>query len=607
MKILGIMWEENSTAALYVDGKIAACVSEERFTRQKNDECYPKQAIEYVLKEGGIEAKDLDYVAFTGTIWDVMHVLTRRYSSYSVDDRLREQREYWYPLFYENKAVHYFDIFKDKLDTEQYPGQWDDVLEFMKDIDVNPQNRALAKDFFQKFRKKIVSGHLGIPEEKIVFIDHHEGHAAYAYHSAPHGFEEEILVLTADAWGDELNATVSIASKGELKRIAASDNFRGAHLYRYITQLMGMKPDQDEFKVMGLAPYGKKKYYQPVYDIFKETQYVDGLGFAHKTIPTDHYYYFKDKLEGKRFDNIAAGLQAYTEDLIVTWVKNAIEKTGIRKIRFAGGIAMNIKAMMEVAKLPGVEIFVPSAPSDESEAVGVTYVLARQLLQKSGGNLSKVAEPFIDSYLGPDITTDEIENLLKSENVSDKFTVIRNPELSLIASALVEGKVIARCVGRSEFGPRALGNRSIIADPRNFDIIKKINNAIKSRDFWMPFAASILERRAGDYLIGFSQEVGAPYMTLAFETTPLAHKHLKAGLHPEDLTCRPQVIRPGQNPGYEALIGEFEKQTGVGGVLNTSFNLHGEPIVQTAADAYRVFCLSDIDGLLLDKALILKK
>lgn len=607
MKILGIMWEENSTAALYIDGEIIACASEERFSRQKNDERYPKNAIEYVLKQGGIEANEIDFVAFTGKIWNPLYVLTRRYSTFSIADRLREQHEYWRPLFYEKKKVNYLDVFKDKLDIKQYPSNWKKVISFLKSTDDHPKNRVRRQDFFQSFRQQVVSSHLKISKEKIIFVDHHECHAAYAYYASPRKNGEKILIMTADAWGDDLNATISVAQNNDIKRIASTANFMGAHLYRYITQLLGMKADQDEYKVMGMAPYGKFKYFEPIYRIFLMAQEVKGLDFIYKKKPSDLYFYYRDKLEGIRFDNIAAGLQYYVQKLLVDWTKNTIAKTGIKKIRFAGGAAMNVKAMMEIAKIPGVEVFVPSAPSDESTAAGAIYALAKEQIKKIKGNPEKIIKAWKNSYLGPDIRKEEITSLLKKIRNNKKYKIYFNLPLKLIALELAKGKIIGRCVGRSEFGPRALGNRSILADPRNREVIKKINNSVKSRDFWMPFAATILESRANDYLIGYKKSIGAPYMTVAFETKPLAHEHLKAGLHPEDLTCRPQVLKPGQNRDYEALIKEFEKITGVGGVLNTSFNFHGEPIVQTCEDAFRIFSQSNLDGVILENVFILKK
>ncbi len=597
------MWEENSTTALMIDGKIVACVSEERFSRTKNDERYPKNAIEYVLKAGGVKPNEIDLVAFTGTIWRPHYILTRRYSNSTVEDYLKEQKEYWYPRLYKHKNIRYFDVFKNKLDLNQYPQQWTQVLKFIKkDEEVRSENKA--SKFFQEFRAGVVGKHLGISAKKVIFVDHHTAHAYYAYYASP--IRDNALIFTADAWGDNINASVSTVKKGKIKRIYAYDKFILGRLYRYITLILGMKPNEHEYKMMGLAPYAKEKYYQKALKVFEKTQFVKGIGFDYKTKPADLYFYFKERLDGQRFDNITGAIQKYTENLLSGWVKNAIKKTGLNRICLAGGTAMNVKAIMEINKLPEVkEVFVPPSPGDESEAIGSAYVAMAGYCRQKRLNPDKILKPLKDAYLGPDITAAEIENLIKKEKLDKKYKVVRKVKPGYVAKLLAAGLVIGRAAGRSEFGARALGNRSILADPRDPGIIKVINQKIKNRDFWMPFAATVLEKRAKDYFLNY-KKIGAPYMTIAFETTPLAARHLKAGLHPSDLTCRPQVLKRSQNLAYEKIISAFEKITGVGGLLNTSFNLHGEPIVQTAADAYRVFKLSDIDSLLLNSTLIQK-
>ena len=605
MKILGIVWEENSTAALIVDGRVVACVSQERFSRKKNDERYPKEAIEYVLKAGNIKPQEIDLVAFATKIWKPYYILTRRYSTASVEDYLKEQKDYWYPRLYKHKNVRYLDVFKDKLDLKQYPYDWRDVLRFIKKDDEGVRSsEAENTKFFEDFRRKVVSEHLGINAKKIVFIDHHNGHAFYSYYGSP--LRGDVLIMTADAWGDNISATVNTAHKGEIRRVSVSRNFMLGRLYRYITLYLGMKPNEHEYKVMGLAPYAKEKYFQKALKVFQETQYVKSMEFRHKVKPKDLYFYFKKRLEGERFDAVAGALQKYTEDILVNWVGNAIKKTGLNRICFSGGTAMNVKATMEINKLKSVRgIFVCPSPADESQAIGAAFVVQALWCKKNGINPDKYIKPLSNAYLGPEIHNNEVLELIKKEGIAKKFRVTHGVKPEHIAKLLAKGRIIGRAAGRSEFGARALGNRSILADPRNNDIIRTINEKVKNRDFWMPFAATILEKRAKDYLIGY-KECGAPYMTVAFETTPLATKHLRAGLHPSDLTCRPQVLRRGENPDYEKIILTFEKLTGVGGLLNTSFNLHGEPIVQTAGDAFRVFKLSDIDGVILGDVLIEK-
>lgn len=606
MNILGIMWEENSTAALMKDGEIVASVSEERFSRTKNDERYPKRAIEYVLNAGVIKPNDIDIVAFANRVWKPYYTLTRRYSTSTVEDALKEQNEYWRPRIYENKPVRYLNVFKDKIDLNQYPFDWQKVMRFIKKDDEGikiPDTESA--EFFQNFRKEVVSKHLGIDPSKIIFTDHHLGHAYYAYYASP--IRQDALIFTADAWGDGLNATISVKTKNGMKRIYAYDQFILGRLYRYITLLLRMKPNEHEYKVMGLAPYAKPAYYQSALKIFTDTQIVKGITFSYKTKPSDLYFYFKEKLNSKRFDVIAGAVQAYAEELLIQWVKNAVKKTNIPQICFAGGCAMNVKAMMEINTLPETkELFIPPSPGDESQAIGACYVAMEEFCRARRLNPDAELKPLSDSYLGPEITNKDIADLIKKKGLKNFFHITEHASPAHIAKLLNEGMVIGRAAGRSEFGARALGNRTILADPRNPDIIKIINEKIKNRDFWMPFAPSVLEKRANDYFKHY-KKCGAPYMTLAFQTTDLGRKDLRAACHPADLTSRPQVLQSGQNNKYEEIILAFEKLTGVGGVLNTSFNLHGEPIVQTVKDAYRVFTLSDLDALLLNDTLIEKK
>ncbi|MBI5045423.1 MAG: carbamoyl transferase [Candidatus Niyogibacteria bacterium] len=603
IKILGIVWEMCSGAALMIDGRVIAAASEERFSRVKNDERYPLQAIEYVLKEGGIKPEELDIIAFAGTIWNPPYVATRRYTTFSQEDRIREQKEYWHPRLYEKRDVKYLDIFKDKIDTDQYPGpqDWVPIIDFLKhDAKEASDQRKHNTLFFQEARRSIVSKHLCISSDKIIFIDHHSAHAFYAFFASQER-KNNTLILTADAWGDDANATISVVKDDKIKRLSASNNFAAAKFYRYVTLILGMKPDEHEYKVMGLAPYAKKQHIEKVLQMFQDTQYVNGLEFNFHKKPTDSYYHFKELFEGQRFDTIAGALQKYTEDILLKWAQNAFALTQSVDICFGGGIAMNVKAMMEINCLPGVNsLFVPPTPSDESHAIGCMYVAMYYECLKRGLDVFKTIKPLSNAYLGPRITDDKLIINKRQEAIE------ANTPPSRIADLLEKGYVIGVARGRSEFGARALGNRSILADPRNISVVRKINEMIKSRDFWMPFAPVILEERASDYINGYKKNVGAQFMTLAFQTTLLGQRDLTAGLHQADLTSRPQVLKPGVNPFYEEIIKEFQKKTGVGGLLNTSFNLHGEPIVQTAEDAMRVFNLSKLDGLLINDALIMK-
>lgn len=603
MKILGITWEHCSTAAVMIDGEVMACVSEERFSRKKNDDSYPLQAIEWCLAASGLQASDIDIVAMAGERFDPTWVLCHR-SAYSIADRLREQRDLWYPRMYEKKDVRYLDVFRDKVDLGQFPGAtaWKGVVEFLRD---EGEGGVGADLFFQAFRRETVHRHLGVDPDRVVFAHHHRCHAYYAYFGSPIE-EEPVLILTGDAWGDDMNASVRVAKRGSVKVMSTSTNFNVARLYRSITLLLGMKPDEHEFKVMGLAAYAKPQYFQVALDVFRETLFVDGLGFAYRVVPPDMYVYFQKRLEGCRFDAISGALQRYTEEMLTEWTRNCLAASGARRVCFGGGIAMNVKAMMEIAGLPEIdELFVCPSPSDESLAIGACYVAMYDRTGAEGGGRQRL-RPLGNNYLGPDLDAGEVRGVVDRIAADDRYGICDGDASVLAARALAAGKIVGRCAGRSEFGARALGNRSILADPRDVSVLGRINEKVKSRDFWMPFAPSILEERADDYLVN-PKGLAAPFMTIAFDTTRLAQRDLPAALHPADHTARPQVVTRTANPAYHGLISEFERLTGVGGVLNTSLNIHGEPIVQTAAEALAVLDRSDLDALVLGDVFIKKR
>ena len=435
---------------------------------------------------------------------------------------------------------------------------------------------------------------------------HHRAHGYYAYYASP-ARSTRTLILTADAWGDDMNASVSVAENGDIRCLSSSRNFNLARLYRSMTLLLGMKPDEHEYKVMGLAAYAKPDYLQGPLKVFRETMYVDGMGFNYRTTPPDLYVYFQNLLEGYRFDAIAGALQRYTEEILVQWTRNCLKATNARRLCFGGGIAMNVKAMMEVAKLDELdEIFVCPSPSDESLAMSACYVVMHDKCVKERRDPRQILLPLKNAYLGPDLNALEVQRVIGQLAGDGRYVIREKASPAEIAGVIASGRIVGRCSGRSEFGARALGNRSILADPRNIDIVKKINEKVKSRDFWMPFAPSILEERASDYIAN-PKGLSAPYMTIAFETKPLAHRDLRAALHQADLTCRPQIVSRSVNPEYHALISEFERLTSVGGVLNTSFNIHGEPIIQDAVDALDVFERSGLDALILGDYFIEKK
>jgi carbamoyltransferase len=358
---------------------------------------------------------------------------------------------------------------------------------------------------------------------------------------------------------------------------------------------------------MGLAPNGKEKYAQKALDVFKSTLYVDGIDFKWKTKPSDSYFWFKERLEGVRFDNIAWALQTWVEDLLLDWFRNAIRKFGIKKIVVSGGVAMNIKAMGKIADLPEVEeMFIGGSGSDESMAISSGICLAEDLVVKKGDqwNASTVKDlPHL--YLGPQATLMKEKEIV--ESIKDRnYHITEEPGSSYVAELLLKGKTLARCAGRMEFGQRALGNRSILADPINLRVKENINKAIKNRDFWMPFAPIIMDKYVDVYLVN-PKRISSPHMTIGFETTDLGYESTAAACHPADRTARPQMLRREINPDLYEIMEEFERLSGRGALLNTSFNLHGHPIVNTPQEAFDVLDKSGLDGLLLNNYLIMKK
>jgi carbamoyltransferase len=595
MKILGLSLGELSTAALFIDDGIIACVSEERFSKKKNDEAYPKQSIEYVLDAGGIAGDDLDAVVIAGNVLNLSTHLVRTYSSWNVFDQVRLMKEFWYPVIYENKKVDFYEIFKDKIDTEQYPGNWDDLLSNLSGY--------FSEDDWPRYRMflhKTISDHIGVPIERIKHIDHHTCHAAYAYWASPFR-GNDVMIMTADAYGDGLSATLSIPDgNNRIKRVHAvsHQNFTLARLYRYTTLILGMKANEHEYKVMGLAPYAKEDVLKPAYDVFRKHMYVEGIEFKFHNKPRDYYFWFKDLLEGVRFDGIAGGLQRYTEEIMLEFTRNAMQRYGTRRLVYSGGISMNIKSNMLLKDMPEIDdMSVPPSGGDESLAIGACYAFIN--MQSDQYEI----RPLKDSYLGPDVDSYDVDIVVRKA-VEDGY-FIYDADNEFIADLLTRGLIIGRCCGRMEFGARALGNRSIIADPRKRSIVDIINRKIKNRDFWMPFAPSVLEDYFDKYAVN-PKGISSPFMTIGFESTEEGKKLLEAATHPADKTLRPQVVNSRSNPEYYSLIKSFYTKTGVGGLLNTSFNLHGEPIVNTPQDAYRVFRLTDIDALILEDKVISK-
>jgi carbamoyltransferase len=560
MRILGINDGHDAGAALIEDGRVEAAIQEERLTNIKNYSGVPERSIRKVFEISGKEPESVDAIAIVS--------LNRTYAP------LKEQ-----PL-----RVKFFEKISPFIHGHTFSKLYVKVLHKFRPM------RKL---------KKILEN-LRITDKQTIFVEHHLAHAACAYYQRP--WEEETLILTLDGAGDGLSATVNIGRDHEIQRIASSTYYDsvGNAFYSEITAYLGMKRWEHEYKVMGLAPYGRPEYCIGRLRKIIRINPRKPLEFQNtsRACNTQVQKKLRKLLAGERFDNIAAAAQRHFEDLITTWVKNAISETGTSRIACCGGSFLNVKANKLIRELPEVEdVFFYPAADDGGTPVGAALHAYYSLCLKDG--IKPKRYPLADLYYGAHYSNEYIKRLIEDRNIKAEFIDEIDAE---IAELMSKGKIIARFSGRDEWGPRALGNRSILADPQDTNVIRKLNKAIKMRDFWMPFAPSILEDRIEDYLIN-----GRParYMIEAFDTTEKARKEIIAGLHPYDMTVRPQTVN-SWNPGYEKLIQQFEALTGVGGILNTSFNLHGYPIVGTPEAALYTFEKSGLDGVALENYLILK-
>ena len=574
MLILGIHDGHNATACLLNNGKILGMASEERFTKVKNQGGFPIKAIQWLLDENDISQNKITNIAFAGKINPVTEVTSNK--------RLRHN--------FISKISQYLpsSLIKSSLLNKYAISRL--------------EKKRKKLDYYEAEFKE-----LGIDKNKITFIEHHTCHGSTAYYSDDnYDYERKVLVFTLDGSGDGVSATVSIGHKNTMRRLKTIHSYDSLGMvYSRTTAFLGMKPLEHEYKLMGMAPYASDYQTKISYDTYKK--YIslseDGLSIENKTgrYGNGMLEKMKEDLFLQRFDGVSAGLQKITEEIASNWIYNWVEETGIKNIVVAGGVFMNVKLNMILNESDNIDnvFFMPSC-GDESICLGAaleTYVKNN----KKQCNINKLK----NIYLGPSYDDNQIKNILESRN---EFNFKKYEDInSHIADMLTEDKIIGRLYGKMEFGARSLGNRSIIANPSNYQIVSKINRAIKMRDFWMPFAPSIIAEDATKYLVSNKQKFTAPFMILGFNTTELAQTELAAGLHQSDFTCRPQLVEKNANPEYYDLIEKFKNKTGISGVLNTSFNIHGYPIVNGPEDALWTLQNSDLDAIQIGNYLVTKK
>jgi carbamoyltransferase len=569
-QVIGIHNGHNSSVALVRDGILDWAVQEERFTRIKNQGGLPENALRVLCN-----------TRLNGNGWPDFALGSRQLPRY------HWQRQ---------------DLIAAYSRPPSGPLAW---------LKNEVRRREQLADFIDRRRANAmaaeIAASLECPPLMLERCEHHLSHAAAAYYGW--GRTEPILILTCDGSGDGLCATVSIGKEGRIERIASVEESHSiGRLYANCTHLLGMVPLEHEYKLMGLAPYAERS---------RESQRLaEQVGAWFEFDPRQPMTwrrrpgcppmqaaaeFLARAFKRQRFDHIAAGIQMFTERFLVNWVRNCIRETGIHKVTLSGGVFMNVKANQRILDMPEVEeLFVFPSCGDESNAIGSAWL---QYHHASG----KLPDPLGPLYLGDGITDAEIEEALRAYPWQHRVTVETPADIEKrVAELLAQGAIVARCTGRMEFGARALGNRSILASAAVPDCVSVINEMIKCRDFWMPFAASILAQRSVDYL-DKRKPMPAPYMIMTFNTRPERRHEIAAGTHPFDHTCRPQEVYEHWNPEYYKLLQYFEDITGIGGILNTSLNLHGEPMVANARDALRVFDVSGLRYLALGRTLLSKQ
>lgn len=588
--VLGIYTGHNATASLLRDGDIIACVSEERFNGIKNFIGYPKKSIEWCLDFAKITTADLDIVAFPSTFGAPIFVSDEAKKTiviillaffYQIAGKVRKL---WGKLVFLYPKLRPIGSFFYML-----------AAKTMGRYVLAKEKQSIAKD-------------LNLEVEKIITFDHHLAHAATAYYASDFS-KEKALVLTLDGEGNLVCSTVHVFQKDKNEKLAETsrENSLG-WMYLYLTKYLGMKPGEHEYKVMGLAPYAKAKDVQKVFEKIKDIIVLDPKNkfkFYAKFNMQDMYDYLKKNMEAVRFDLVAGAFQKLLEDRIVEWVTYAAQKTKITTVICSGGVFMNVKANQKVCNISQVEkaYFMPSG-GDESVEIGACYLAYIDILRSQ--NRKPQPRSIKDLYLGPSFSNAEVEEFLKKGRYGRKYAVKKLGNIEeKIAQLLADGKVVGRMNGRMEWGARSLGNRAILANPSNGDVVMVINEQMKDRDFWMPFAPTILKERMYDYCVN-PKNISAPYMIVSFDSTLLARKELRAALHPYDFTLRPQILEKDFNPKYYKIIKEFERLTGIGGVLNTSFNLHGLPVVLGPKEAMYAFEHSGLEYMALEDYLISK-
>ncbi len=566
MYLLGISaFYHDSAAALVKDGLVVAAVEEERLSRIKHDNGFPTKAIEYCLAKEGISINEVDYV-----------------------------------VFYEKPFLKFERILMSSFGT--FPASYRFFREAMLSM---LKEKLWVRELIQRKLKY---------QKEVLFVEHHLSHAASTFFCSPF---QEAAILTADGVGEWTTTTLGTGGGNELKLLK---EIRFPHslglLYSAFTAFLGFEVNEGEYKVMGMAPYGEPRYLDRVYKLLN----VNDDGSFWLNMQYFSYHYSPDqtfngnfvKLFGepkrkqsdgvdKHHADIAASIQKALEETLLKIARYLYKETGLKRLCLAGGVALNSVANGRLLRESGFEdIFIQPAAGDSGGAIGAALYVYHSLLCKKRQYVMEHA------YLGPEFGQEDIEAFLKDNRI--QFQRLEEEKLlETAAESLAQGKVIGWFQGKTEWGPRALGDRSILADPRKEEMKNIVNSKIKFRELFRPFAPSVLVEKTEDFFELPQAERHLPARFMLY-VTPV--KEEKRGQVPAithvDGSARPQTVFKGQNPLYYGLIERFANLTGVPLLLNTSFNLKGEPIVCTPQDAFNTFTRSGLDLLVLGNYVIKK-
>ncbi|MGK7877326.1 MAG: carbamoyltransferase [Xenococcaceae cyanobacterium] len=593
MKILGISaYYHDSAAALLVDGELVAAAQEERFSRKKHDARFPCQSITYGLSEAGVKLKNLDYVVFYEKPLITFERLLETYLTYA-------------PKGFRSFLLAMPAWLSEKL--------------YLKAV-LKKELAALGE-----CKKSQLP--------PLLFTEHHQSHAASAFFPSPF---ERAAVLCLDAVGEWATTSCWL---GEGNQLTPQWEINFPHslgmLYSAFTYYTGFKVNSGEYKLMGLAPYGAPKYVDQILDHLLDLKedgtfrlnmdyfnYTTGLTMTNQKF---HQLFGGPprKPESKltqREMNIAASIQKVTEEVVLRLARTARKELGEDYLCLAGGVALNCVANGRILREgPFQDIWVQPAAGDAGGAVGAALAIWHQYQEKP--RFTKGGDSMQGSYLGPKFTSSEIQSYL--DRVGAKYQWLEDGELlPRVAEILALENVVGWFQGRMEFGPRALGSRSIIGDPRSSKMQSVMNLKIKYRESFRPFAPSVLAEKVSDY---FEIDRSSPYMLLVasvkedlhipmtpqqqqlfgIEKLKIPRSAIPAVTH-VDYSARIQTVHQETNPRYYELIRHFEQKTGCGVLVNTSFNVRGEPIVCTPEDAYRCFMRTEMDYLVLENFLLAK-